>query len=149
MYSERFVEYYALNSAECMGFDFWGRGIPSRVRFVFFPLANQRTVNVLHNSENPASCFAVLDTGTCLVADNLFDLLMMKLKEFYVARKNVRMESKGQRYELGDFVIKIGSTTSGQNFKGILVEVNSWSQSSYGKNLLQSKIMESHSGSLV
>lgn len=95
------------------------------MRFVFFPLANQRTVNVLHNSENPASCFAVLDTGTCLVADNLFDLLMMKLKEFYVARKNVRMESKGQRYELGDFVIKIGSTTSGQNFKGILVEVNS------------------------
>ena len=50
---------------------------------------------------------------------------MVKLKDFYSARKNVRMESKGQRYELGDFVVKVGSVVVGQstNFKGILVEV--------------------------
>ena len=56
------------------------------------------------------------------MADNLFDLLMMKLKDFY-STHNVRLESKGQRYEIGDFVVKIGSTVAGQNFKGILVEV--------------------------
>ncbi len=79
----------------------------------------------MHNSEQPASCFAVLDTGTCLVADSLLDLIIVKLKEFYTSRKNVRVEAKGQRYELADFIIKIGSVVVGQNtsFKGILVEV--------------------------
>ncbi|KAK2187549.1 hypothetical protein NP493_162g05000, partial [Ridgeia piscesae] len=88
-------------------------------------IPQQRLVHVLHNSEQPASCFSVLDTGTCLVADSLFDLLMLKLKGFYVPRKNAKVESRGQRYELGDFLIKIGSVVLGQNtsFKGILVEV--------------------------
>ena len=41
-------------------------------------------------------------------------------------RKNAKFESKGQRYEMGDFVIKIGSVVLGANtsFKGILVEVS-------------------------
>ncbi|XP_013395333.1 mediator of RNA polymerase II transcription subunit 20-like [Lingula anatina] len=89
------------------------------------PSAQNRLVHLLHNSEQPATCFAVLDTGTCLVADNLFNLLMLKLKNFYPTRKGFKIESKGQRYSLGDFIIKIGSVTFGQNisFKGILVEV--------------------------
>ncbi|CAH1783444.1 unnamed protein product, partial [Owenia fusiformis] len=84
-----------------------------------------RMVHVLHNSQQPASCFAIVDTGTCLVADNLFDLIMLKLKSYYASRKNSKVESKGQRYELQDFAIKIGSVTIGQtmHFKGILVEV--------------------------
>ncbi len=87
--------------------------------------APQRVIHLMHNSEQPASCFAVLDTGTCLVADSLLDLIIVKLKEFYTSRKNVRVEAKGQRYELADFIIKIGSVVVGQNtsFKGILVEV--------------------------
>ena len=40
----------------------------------------QRVVHVMHNSEQPASCFCVLDTSTCLIADNLMGLLMLKLK---------------------------------------------------------------------
>ena len=42
----------------------------------------QRTLQVLHNSEQPASCFCVLDTAgqRCLVADIHMDLLMTKLK---------------------------------------------------------------------
>ena len=68
----------------------------------------------------------MLDTGTCLVADALFNLLMDKLKGFYAPRKNARVQSKGQRYEIGDFIIKIGSVTLGQSqgFKGVLVEVS-------------------------
>lgn len=82
-----------------------------------------RAVNVLHNSEQPASSFALLDTGTCLVADNLFDHLMGKLTGIYSPKKATRIESKGQRYEVVDFLVKIGSVSMGSSFKGILVEV--------------------------
>ena len=89
-----------------------------------FTASQARSVNILHNSEQPASSFAVLDTGTCLVADTLFDIIFLKLKDFYICRKNNRIETKGQRYELGDFVIKVGSAIiSGSVFKGVLVEV--------------------------
>jgi len=88
--------------------------------------APQRALNVLHNSEQPASCFAVLDTGTCLVADMFFDALMQKMKGFYTARKNLRVESRGQRYQLGDFLVKVGSVVISQmtSFKGVLIEVS-------------------------
>ena len=43
----------------------------------------------------------------------------------YYKQKNIKIESKGQRYEMGDFIIKIGSVVFGQSatFKGVLVEV--------------------------
>ncbi|XP_046542963.1 mediator of RNA polymerase II transcription subunit 20-like [Haliotis rubra] len=85
--------------------------------------AQQKQLSILHNSEYPATCFAILDSGTSLVADDLFDGLVQKLKNYYQQRKGFKIESKGQRYELGDFVIKIGSVTLTSNFKGILVEV--------------------------
>lgn len=65
------------------------------------------------------------------MSDLLFDVLMSKLtaaktgrESFYQQRKGFRIESRGQRYELWDFVIKIGSVSLASNFKGILVEVN-------------------------
>ena len=91
----------------------------------------QRLIHIIHNSEHPASCFASLDTGTILVSDLLFDVLMSKLtaaktgrESFYQQRKGFRIESWGQRYELWDFIIKIGSVSLASNFKGILVEVS-------------------------
>ena len=59
------------------------------------------------------------------MADALFDALMHKIKMFYVQKKNAKVEAKGQRYELVDFVIKVGSVVLGQSttFKGVLVEV--------------------------
>uniref|UniRef100_T1IQF9 Mediator of RNA polymerase II transcription subunit 20 n=1 Tax=Strigamia maritima TaxID=126957 RepID=T1IQF9_STRMM len=83
----------------------------------------QRAVNILHNSENPATTYAILDTGTCLVVDNLFDHLMGKLSTIYTPKKATRIESKGQSYELKDFLVKIGSVSMGSSFKGILIEV--------------------------
>ena len=82
-------------------------------------------VHVLHNSEQMASCIAVLDTGTCVTADSSFDLLMQKMRHFYAVRKNLRVESRGQRYQLVDFIVKIGSVVLGQttSFKGVLIEV--------------------------
>jgi len=84
-----------------------------------------RMVHVLHNSEQMASCIAVLDTGTCVVADSSFDLLMQKMRGFYAVRKNLRVESRGQRYKLVDFIVKVGSVVLGQttSFRGVLVEV--------------------------
>lgn len=84
-----------------------------------------RMVHVLHNTEQMASCIAVLDTGTCVVADSSFDLLMQKMRHFYAVRKNLRVESRGQRYQLVDFIVKVGSVVLGQtsSFKGVLVEV--------------------------
>ena len=91
---------------------------------------SQRLVHVLHNSEQPASCFSILDTGTTLVADLLFEVLVARLTQsksekgcFYQQRKGFKIESKGPRFELGDFIIKIGSVSLASNFKGILMEV--------------------------
>lgn len=96
--------------------------------FIFFGCVTspvQRTVNVLHNSEQPATSFGILDTGTSLVADHLFDCLMNKLKGVYQQKKGFKIEARGQRYELGDFIIKIGSVSMGPNFRGLLFEVKS------------------------
>ena len=86
----------------------------------------QRTVHVLHNSEQPATVFSVLESGNKvvpLVADGLFDLLMLKMTSFYTSKKQTKIESKGPRFEMGDFVIKLGSVTMNQTFKGVLIEV--------------------------
>ncbi|XP_046750443.1 mediator of RNA polymerase II transcription subunit 20 [Diprion similis] len=85
-----------------------------------------KTVHVLHNSEQPASVFAVLESGTKvvpLIADGLFDLLMLKMTSIYTSKKQTKVEAKGPRFEIGDFCVKLGSVTMSQNFKGVLVEV--------------------------
>ncbi|KAJ4448070.1 hypothetical protein ANN_10082 [Periplaneta americana] len=86
----------------------------------------QRTVHVLHNSEQPASVFSILESGTKtipLVADGLFDMLMLKMTSIYTSKKQTRIEARGPRFEIGDFCVKLGSVTMSQNFKGVLVEV--------------------------
>ncbi|KAM0726475.1 Mediator of RNA polymerase II transcription subunit 20 [Formica fusca] len=89
-------------------------------------LGAQRTVHVLHNSEQPASVFAILESGSKvvpLIADGLFDLLMLKMTNIYTSKKQTKIEAKGPRFEIGDFCVKLGSVTMSQNFKGVLVEV--------------------------
>lgn len=89
-------------------------------------LGHQRTVHVLHNSEQPATVFSILESGQKtipLATDGLFDLLMMKMASFYQSKKQTKAESKGPRYEIGDFCVKLGTVSVSQNFKGILVEV--------------------------
>ncbi|XP_023715863.1 mediator of RNA polymerase II transcription subunit 20 isoform X2 [Cryptotermes secundus] len=86
----------------------------------------QRTLHVLHNSEQPASVFSILESGNKtipLVADGLFDLLMNKMTTIYTSKKQTKIEAKGPRFEIGDFCVKLGSVTMSQNFKGVLVEV--------------------------
>ncbi|XP_028398225.1 mediator of RNA polymerase II transcription subunit 20-like [Dendronephthya gigantea] len=82
-----------------------------------------KILHIIHNTEYPLSTFACLENGSCLIADRGFDNVMLKIKGCYEPRKGAKIEAKGQRYELGDFVIKIGQVTVGVSFKGILIEV--------------------------
>lgn len=85
-----------------------------------------KTVHMIHNSENPVSVFSILDTGAKqipLIADAPFDQLMLRITNFHNSKKQTKIESKGPRFEVGDFVIKLGSVTLAQNFKGVLIEV--------------------------
>ena len=88
----------------------------------------QRTLHVLHNSEYPATVFSVLEPQATsqlttksqpqqnqannritFTTDYLFDLLLLKLSSVYQKNKqNQKIESKGNRYEIGDFVVKVG-----------------------------------------
>ena len=83
-----------------------------------------RQLYILHDSEYPASVFSILECPNktvTLTSDTLFDLLMLKLTNVY--KKKTTIESKGPRFEIGDFIVKLGSVTVGGTFKGILVEV--------------------------
>ena len=87
--------------------------------------AGPRTLNVLHNSEQPATVFSVVESQTksvCFASDTLFDLLLLKLGNVY--NKKFKIESKGARFEIGDFLVKLGLVSVAGSFKGILVEVN-------------------------
>ncbi|KAH9381420.1 hypothetical protein HPB48_009000 [Haemaphysalis longicornis] len=81
-----------------------------------------RSVNIIHDTEHPATCFALLDTGMCLVADITFDMLMLKMAGIYTSKKSTKIESRGPRYEIADFLVKVGSVCMGPSFRGILVE---------------------------
>lgn len=57
-----------------------------------------------------------------IVADALFDLLLLKMSSVYTSKKN-KVEIRGPRFELNDFVIKVGAININHNIKGIIVEV--------------------------
>ncbi len=54
-------------------------------------------------------------------SDTLFDLLLLKLSNVY--SKKLRIEAKGPRFEIGDFLVKLGLVSVAGSCKGILVEV--------------------------
>lgn len=83
-----------------------------------------KTLNILHNSEQPATVFSVLENQNKTISftsDTLFDLLLLKLSNVY--SKKFKIESKGSRFEIGDFLVKLGIVSVAGSFKGILVEV--------------------------
>ncbi|XP_045616599.1 mediator of RNA polymerase II transcription subunit 20 isoform X3 [Procambarus clarkii] len=85
-----------------------------------------RKMHIVHNSDTPTTTYAILETPSkqvTLSADFLFDLLLPRLDHMYQAKKNLKIESKGAKYEIGDFLVKIGTVTMSGHYKGILVEV--------------------------
>ena len=62
--------------------------------------------------------FSILESGNktvTLTSDTLFDLLMLKLTNVY--KKKQTIESRGPRFEIGKFIIKLSSVTVGSVFK--------------------------------
>ena len=82
-----------------------------------------RVLNVFHCSEYPMSCFGLLDTGTSLVADSTFDLILLNLSANYSNKKMNRIEVRGQKWSLHDFCVRIGSCSLGPSLKGVLLEI--------------------------
>lgn len=82
-----------------------------------------KSLHVLHSSDFPTASFAILEDGSCLVAENSLDALIGKLKSFYVPRKAGKIEVKGAKFSMTDFTIKIGNVTQSSNFRGVLIEV--------------------------
>ncbi len=79
---------------------------------------------MLHNSEQPATVFSILEhteKRITFTSDPLFDLLLLKLSNSY--QKKLRIESKGPRFEIKDFIVKLGIVSVAGSYKGILVEV--------------------------
>ena len=79
---------------------------------------SNKQLYILHSSEHPASVFSILESPTktvTLTSDTLFDLLMLKLTNVY--KKKQAIESRGPRFEIGDFIVKLGSVTVGGVFK--------------------------------
>lgn len=77
---------------------------------------------LLHNSDYPSVSFSALDNNTCVVAEQGMDSMISKLKAFYMPRKSGKIEAKGLRYDYGDFTIKIGNMSQGNNFRGVISE---------------------------
>ena len=94
-----------------------------RVVFYFF-LAQNKTLHTIYNSEYPASRFGLFEDGPFLVTDMMLTSFLSKLEQFWQPKKGGKIESKGNRYELGDFVIKVGIVTVGPNTKGVAIEVS-------------------------
>lgn len=80
----------------------------------------------MHNEEYPVTAFAILDSHTCLTGDKVLAMIMMKLKPMYDVRNNLKVECKGSRFELDDFVFKTGTVqmTHTKSDLGVLLEVN-------------------------
>lgn len=65
-----------------------------RFFFILFFAGNSKLIHLLHNSEHPTSVFSILDTGTKhipLVADSLFDLLILKMQPAYTSKKQTKV----------------------------------------------------------
>lgn len=80
----------------------------------------------MHNSDYPATAFAILNQDTCISADNTLDMIMLKLKHLYEPRTVLRTQCSGVRYTLDDFAVRIGTVVTSQanNVLGILLEVS-------------------------
>ena len=71
-----------------------------------------------HHTEQPATVFSVLENAgktVVFTSDTLFDLLLLKLTNVY--QKKFKIESKGARFEIGDFLVKLGIVSAAGSVK--------------------------------
>lgn len=85
--------------------------------------SGSKVLYVVRSSEQPLTCYGILENGTCITTESSFEQIMTKLGSYYQPRKGAHTEARGQRYVLGDNVVKVGAITVGQAAKGLVVEV--------------------------
>lgn len=76
-------------------------------------------------STSSSSSSSSLANSCTVVTDSSFEQILTNLALFYSKKVHVRMEVRGQRWTLADFVIKLGTCTMGgnQTFKAIVAEI--------------------------
>lgn len=93
---------------------------------------NSKLIHLLHNSEHPTSVFSILDTGTKhipLVADSLFDLLILKMQPAYTSKKQTKVRKIG-RLSL-DHIPNNGKHTRENNCDSLRKWSGTWYQSHF------------------
>ncbi|CAK8698261.1 unnamed protein product [Clavelina lepadiformis] len=111
------------NKAEKLGAKKCGLFVVECESFHSTNAQNLKTLHTIHNSEYPASRFACFEDGSFLVTDVMLGTFLSKLRSVWQPKKGGKIESKGQRYEFGDFIIKIGIVSMGPSTKGIALEL--------------------------
>lgn len=109
-----------------------------------------KLLNVISNTEYPLSRFAHFEEGSYTTTDRMLGNFLSKLRQFWQQRKGARIECRGNRYVLSDFILKAGIVTHGTNTRGIVVEME-YTPCIYAKecwNLL-SELHQSVSGAQV
>jgi len=94
------------------------------------PINTVKVLNLLTSTEFPMTCFALLDNGQSLVCDSTFELILHNLSNVYSSKKMSRIEVRGQKWTLKDFVVRVGSCCLGPSLKGIIIELE------YGPSLV-------------
>lgn len=113
------------NNLECLGAKKSGTFLVECETYYSNPaiFSTQKTLNLILSSEYPASAFSLIENGSTIVADASFENIISTLSNYYSPKKLARMEVRGQKWTLYDFVVKLGACTMGANFKAIVVEI--------------------------
>lgn len=88
------------------------------VFFFLFLVGNSKLIHLLHNSEHPTSVFSILDTGTKqipLVADSLFDLLILKMQPAYSSKKQTKASKQFQFFFSSHYNRRTAENTENHN----------------------------------
>ena len=89
------------------------------------PLYFEPIITIHHHTEQPATVFSVLENAgktVVFTSDTLFDLLLLKLTNVY--SKKFKIESKGARFEIGDFLVKLGIVSAAGSVKVNSIELH-------------------------
>uniref|UniRef100_A0A915IT09 Mediator of RNA polymerase II transcription subunit 20 n=1 Tax=Romanomermis culicivorax TaxID=13658 RepID=A0A915IT09_ROMCU len=89
------------------------------------------TLHLCHSSEYPMTSFVLVSetsmsgiTMPYVVADRNFDQILSKLNAAFSPRSNLKIEAKGQKFNLHDFTIRLSNVVVAGSAKGVIVEVD-------------------------
>jgi len=82
-----------------------------------------KSFQLIHTTDAEQLSFAITDQGNAIVAERSFDTILTKLMDCYLPNKLTKIEAKGTKWEIGDFLIKTGNVFLGPSLKSLVLEV--------------------------